>query len=169
LDANVFVITGWVGYFLLGVYLIQLSLRRSLLFIAYFLGSLWAIVGTYLIVATMGEHVSTFFLDAYSFNIIIAAASLFLLLASVPSQVIETKYPRIDQTVKIIGQNTLPIFLFHVMVLEALQKGFFGFKISLTTINPIVEIPLITVITLVICLAVILPLKKIPHVKRIIG
>jgi hypothetical protein len=55
------------------------------------------------------------------------------------------------------------------MVLEALQKGFLGFKISVTTMNPIIEIPLITAVTLLICLAIIVPLKKIPYVRRVIG
>ena len=55
------------------------------------------------------------------------------------------------------------------MVLETLQKGYLGFKISVTTINPVIEIPLITVLTLLICLAVIVPLKKIPYVRRIVG
>jgi hypothetical protein len=54
-------------------------------------------------------------------------------------------------------------------VLETLQKGIFGFKLSVTTINPIIEIPLVTVVTLLICLAIIVPLKKLPYVKRIIG
>jgi type IV secretory pathway TrbL component len=54
------------------------------------------------------------------------------------------------------------------MVLEALQKGYFGFKISLTTMNPVLEIPLITVVILFICLGVIIPLKKIPYLKKLI-
>lgn len=55
------------------------------------------------------------------------------------------------------------------MVLETLQKGYLGFKLSVMTMNPIVEIPLITVVTLLISLAIIVPLKKIPHMKDIIG
>jgi surface polysaccharide O-acyltransferase-like enzyme len=169
LDANLFVLTGWVGYFVLGAYLIQLHVRRGILLLSFIFGSIWTIIGTYLIVATLGERVSTFFLDAYSFNIIVASAALFLLLASVSSQTVETKLPHGNRVIKLIGQNTLPIFLFHVIVLETLQRGYLGFKISLNTMDPIVEIPLITAMTLLICLAVILPLKKIPHMKRIIG
>ena len=55
------------------------------------------------------------------------------------------------------------------MVLEALQKGFFGFQISLKTMNPVLEIPLITVVTLFICLGVFYPMKKIPFMKRMLG
>lgn len=113
--------------------------------------------------------VNDFFIQPYSFNLILASASLFLLLSTIPKQTIVTKFPRFDRAVQVIGQNTLPIFFLHVIVLEALQVGYFGFKISVTTMNPIVEIPLISAVTLLICLAVILPLNKIPQIKRIIG
>jgi hypothetical protein len=54
-----------------------------------------------------------------------------------------------------------------VMVLESLQKGYLGFKISMNTLNPIVEIPLITMVTLFICFLIVFILKKIPVLKDI--
>jgi hypothetical protein len=53
--------------------------------------------------------------------------------------------------------------------LEAFQKGFFGFTISVNTLNPAIEIPLITGITLFVCLGIVWPLKKIPFVQKLIG
>jgi len=52
------------------------------------------------------------------------------------------KFPRGGCALKVVSQNSLSIYLFHVIVLEALQKGYLGFKKSVTTINPIIEIPL---------------------------
>ena len=69
----------------------------------------------------------------------------------------------------VISENTLPIFLLHLMVLYALQRGYFGFAINGSVINSIIGVPLITVITLFICLAIIVPLKKIPYLKNLIG
>jgi surface polysaccharide O-acyltransferase-like enzyme len=117
----------------------------------------------------LGESFSSTLLDASSFSVILASVALFLLLAAVPNQKVEARLPRGNRILKLISVNTLPIYLFHVMVLEALHRGFFGFTLSVTTMNPIVEIPLVTAVTLLICLAVIVPLKKIPYVKRIIG
>ena len=168
-NQNVFVITGLVGYFVLGAYVTKLKLRSSILLLVFALSSVWTIVGTYFLVGTMGERYSQFFLDASSFNVILASAALFLLLAAVPSQNVENRFPRAKNVLKLISNNTLPIYLFHVMVLETLQKGYLGFKLSVMTMNPIVEIPLITVVTLLISLAIIVPLKKIPHMKDIIG
>jgi surface polysaccharide O-acyltransferase-like enzyme len=56
------------------------------------------------------------------------------------------------------------------MVLETLENGYlWGFRISMATINPIIEIPLLTAVTLAICLLVLYPLRKIPYLNRLIG
>jgi surface polysaccharide O-acyltransferase-like enzyme len=166
---NVFLLIGLLGYFVLGAYVAKLTLRRSILALLLTLSTAFTVVGTYFIIASLGETYSQFLLDASSFSVIIASVSLFLLLASVPTRKIETRLPRGNRLLKVISENTLPIYLFHIIVLETLQQGYLGFKISVTNINPIVEIPLVTVVTLLICLAIIVPLKRIPYVKRIIG
>ncbi len=100
---------------------------------------------------------------------ILTAVALFLLLNTIK---IPTRIAAPSKKAKLIGvlsQNTLPLALFHVMILESLQKGYFGFAINGNTINSIVGVPLITVITLFVSLAIILLLKKIPHLKRLIG
>jgi hypothetical protein len=50
-----------------------------------------------------------------------------------------------------------------------LQKGYLGFSINVATINPIIEIPLETALTLLVCLAIIVSLKKVPCLKRVLG
>ena len=169
LNANVFIFTGWLGYFVLGAYLVRVHLKPSFLTLVWMLGLLWTIFGTYLVIATLGERFSQFFLNSISFNVIFASAALFLLLAAIPPIRIENRFPKGNRVLKLISENTLPIFLFHVIVLDVLQRGYIGLTISITKMNPIVEIPLITAVTLLICLAVIVPLKRIPYVKRIIG
>jgi surface polysaccharide O-acyltransferase-like enzyme len=166
---NVFLLVGLVGYFVLGAYIAKLTLRRSILALLLILSSFWTIIGTYFLIASLGEQYSQFFLDASSFSVIIASVSLFLILASVSNQKIENRIPKGNRVLKLISENTLPIYLFHIIVLETLQKGYLGIKISVTNINPIIEIPLVTAVTLLICLAIIVPLKKVPYVKRIVG
>ena len=166
---NVFVLSGLLGYFILGAYIAKLRLRTSILSVMLVLSTLWTIIGTYFLIGTLGEQYSQFFLDASSFSVIIASVTLFLILASIPNQTVENKIPRGSKILQVISQNTIPIYLFHIIVLETLQKGYLGFKISVTNLNPIIEIPIVTAVTLVICLAIIVPLKKIPYVKRILG
>jgi surface polysaccharide O-acyltransferase-like enzyme len=149
--------------------LLKVRVRPVVLSALLVLGLTWTILGTYLVVGTIGERVNQFFYDASSFSMIGASVALFLLLAAVPSDRLEERFPRGSRALRLISQNTIPIYLFHVMVLEALQRGFFGFQISLSTMNPVLEVPLITVVTLLICLGVIYPLKKMPVVKKLVG
>ncbi|HSQ48486.1 MAG TPA: acyltransferase family protein [Candidatus Deferrimicrobiaceae bacterium] len=166
---NVFILTGAIGYFVLGAFWVRLKFRSWLLYVALALSVLWTIFGTFLLTSTLGERYSAFFLDASSFSTIIASVALFLILTSIPTQKIETKLPRFSQALRIISLNTLPIYLFHVIILETLQQGYLGFQISVTTLNPILSIPLLTGVTLLLSLAIIVPLKKIPYVAKIIG
>jgi len=166
---SVFLLTGLVGYFILGAYVAKLRLRSSILYLGLILSTVWTIIGTYFLAGTLGKNYSQFFLDASSFSVIIASVTLFLLLAAIPNQTIENRFPRGNKLLKAISQNTLPIYLFHIIILETLQKGYLGIKISVTTLNPIIEIPIVTAVTLILCLAIIVPLKKLPYLKRIIG
>jgi surface polysaccharide O-acyltransferase-like enzyme len=166
---NVFLLTGLIGYFILGAYAVKLRFRSSILYLGLILSTVWTILGTFFLISTIGESHSQFFLDANSFSVIIASVTLFLLLATISNQTIEKRFPRGNKILKVISQNTLPIYLFHIIILETLQKGYLGIKISVTTMNPIIEIPLVTTVTLLLCLAIIVPLKKLPYVNRIIG
>ena len=169
LNANFFIFTGWIGYFVLGIYLTRVNIKRCILYLGLVGALLWTIIGTYLIIGSLGERFSQFFYDGFSVNMVIASAAVFLLLLAVPNESIQTKFPKINRVIKLISANTLSIFLFHVMVLETLQNGYLGVTLNITTMNPLISIPLITVLTLLICLAIIVPIKKIPYVKRIIG
>ncbi len=171
LDSNILTITGYVGYFVLGVYLLTVRMRRSTLFIFMSLGLALTAVGTYLLAATVGGGEMYFFQQYLSPTMILASVMLFLLLNTIqaPSNQIETRHSKISWLLCRISQNTLAIYLFHVMILETLQKGYLGFTISGNTLNSIIGVPLITVVTIFICLGVIIPLKKIPVLKKIIG
>lgn len=169
LNANFFIFTGWIGYYVLGIYLTTTNIKRRLLYLGLIGGLLWTIGGSYLIVTTLGERFSQFFYDGFSINMIVASASLFMLLLMASPQALKAKYPRGSRILRLISVNTLPIFFFHVIVLESLQYGFFGFKLGITTMNPFIAIPLTTALTLLICLAIIVPLKRVPYLKKLIG
>lgn len=169
LNANFFIFTDWIGYYVLGVYLTTANVKRALLYVGLVGGLLWTIAGSYLIVATLGEKFSQFFYDGFSINMIVASASLFMLMLTVSPQTLQAKYPRGNRILRTISANTLPIFLLHVIILESLQYGYFGFTLGITSMNPFIAIPLSTGLTLLICLAVIVPLKQIPYVKKLIG
>jgi surface polysaccharide O-acyltransferase-like enzyme len=171
LDSNVLTVPLWIGYFMLGVFLLTVKVRRLILLTLTTLGLVLTAVGTYAIAATVGGPNTYFFHDYFSPTMILASITLFLLLNTikVPNDQTNPSHKKINWLLRQISQSTLAIFLFHVIVLESLQRGYLGFTISGNTLNSIVEIPLITLVTLFICLGVIFPLKKVPVLKRLIG
>ncbi len=171
LDSNVLTITGMVGYFVLGAFLITVKMRRSVIAIIMTAGMALTVIGTYALAATIGGGTMFFFQQYLSPTLILASVMLFLLLTTrkPPEENKEVSPSKGNRLLKLISQNTLPLFLFHVMVLESLQAGYFGFAINGNTINSIIGVPLMTAVTLFICLAVIIPLKKVPVLKQLIG
>jgi surface polysaccharide O-acyltransferase-like enzyme len=181
LNSDVFALTGFVGYFILGTYLLGVNIRRSILWGATATGVVLTMLGTYYMALNYGGPNTYWFQEYFSPTIIFASIAFYLLLtmkkapahaaASVPSESSQPKlsHPKWSRLLKVISENTLPIFLFHLIVLDALQRGYLGFYLNGNTVNSIIGVPLATALTIAICLAVIIPLKKVPYLKNLIG
>jgi surface polysaccharide O-acyltransferase-like enzyme len=171
LNSNVFAMTGYVGFFVLGAYLSTVNMRRSKLAIFIILGIALTAIGTYVLAATIGGTEMYFFQQYFSPTVILVAVMMFMLLFTVqPPSVQEDSNPsKAHKLIQLISQNTLGIFFIHVMIIESIQLGYFGFTINQNTLNPIIEVPLLTAIVLFASLAIILLLKKIPYLEKLIG
>jgi surface polysaccharide O-acyltransferase-like enzyme len=170
LDSTVFVFGGWVGYFVLGVYLQTIRVRPRVLYGLLAVTFVWTMFGVWLMnypLISLAQN--NFFFDYLTANVIIGSAALFMLLIRFRPDWPGSNRTVLKRLVEAISKNTLPIFLFHVIILESFQRGYFGFTLSATTLNPIVEIPLITALTLFITLGLILLMRKVPVLKRLIG
>lgn len=171
LNSNIFTIPGAAGYFVLGIYLSTVRMRRSTLSIIMVLGIALTALGTYVLAATVGGTGMYFFQEYFSPTVILASVMAFLLLLTIPPPTVQKEISPsiVNKLIKVISQNSLPIFLIHVMLLESLQNGYFGFAINRNTINPIIEVPLMTIIVLFVSLAIVLLLKKVPYLNKLIG
>jgi surface polysaccharide O-acyltransferase-like enzyme len=177
LNSNVFALTGYVGFFVLGTYLSTVQIRRSTLSILILLGILFTAVGTYALAATVGGTEIYFFQQYFSPTVILGSVMVFLLLLTIKPPSVQkeaatcpsTSPSIVNRLIKVISQNTLGIFFIHVMIIESIEKGYFGFAINRDTLTPIIEVPLLTVIVLFASLAIILILKRVPYLKKLIG
>lgn len=163
-----FVVLDWVGYFLLGIYLINTKIRSLWAYLGLLGGLIVAILGDWFLTASMGESYTGFFHGYLSFNMIIASAALFLLLTRIPQSRIDRLNPTVNGVIHWIGQNTLPIYLLHIMILETLQLGLLGFAFPYTYIF-IVDVLYMTAVSFSLTVAIIYPLKKIPYLAKLIG
>ncbi len=169
LDAGVFVLSGFIGYFVMGNYLQKIRLRNFILYgllIASFVGTVF---GVWLMTYPLSSFgLSDYFLGYLTVNVIVGSVSLFLILLKVKPDWPGTNNPA-SRFVQVISNNTLPIFLFHVIILETFERGLLGFKISYTTLNPILEIPLLAALTFLITLGLVLLMRKLPVLNNLIG
>ncbi len=170
LNENVFTLTGYVGFFVLGTYLLTVNVPRKTLLTLAALGVALTAVGTYALAATVGGTEMYFFQQYFSPTILLTSTMVFLLLlTSKPPSTQKDAHPSIiSRLIQLISENTLGIFFIHVMIIESIQKGYLGFTLNRTILNPIVEVPILTIIVMFISLGIILLLKKIPYLKRLI-
>lgn len=187
LDSDVFVIGTYIGYFILGTYLLGTRLNSKMWSAILFGAYAWSVAGTYLATYFIGGTLQYFFLDYFSVNVVIASVALFLLLRAVPDNFADGWFLSIgnflhfsenfslksstslNKLLHFISGCTLAIYLMHVIVLESLERGYLGIRISISTINPIIEIPLGAAVTLLICIIILYPVSKNSVLKKIIG
>lgn len=170
LNSTVFVIGGWVGYFVLGTYLQRIKLWQTILYGLLILGFIWTIFGVWLMNYPLrGINQQFFFFDYLTANVIIGSVALFMILMKFRSDWPGSNHKTTSRIAKAISRNTLPIFLFHVIILESFERGFFGFTLSPATLNPVIEIPLIAILTLFITVGLVLLMRKVPILKKLIG
>jgi surface polysaccharide O-acyltransferase-like enzyme len=170
LNDTLFVIGGFIGYFILGVYLQRVKVRSSVLYLMLLLSFVFTIASTWFMhyrFESMGQNY--FFFGYLSVNVILASVTIFMLLNKLTVHWSKDAHPFVTNIVHAIGRNTLPIYLFHLIVMETLQRGYLGFKLSLTVMNPIIGIPIMTVVTLFITLGLVMLMKKVPVLRTLIG
>jgi surface polysaccharide O-acyltransferase-like enzyme len=92
-----------------------------------------------------------------------------MILSRFPAGWLKKRHPVFGWVVHTLSVNSLPIYLFHVIVMETLQRGYLGFKLSLTTINPVVGVPIVAFVTLFITLGLVLFMKRVPVLRTLIG
>ncbi|MDR0372420.1 MAG: acyltransferase family protein, partial [Nitrososphaerota archaeon] len=141
LNHNVFTITGYVGYYVLGAYLCSIQpIDRKKALTLMLLGISLTALGTYVLM-TSGAGTSMYYFQAYhSPTVILASVMAFLLLLTIKptSHQQETTPPHQQKTtpsilnklITTIGQNTLGIFFVHVIVIETIQRGYLGFILN---------------------------------------
>jgi surface polysaccharide O-acyltransferase-like enzyme len=170
LNTAVFLIGGFIGYFVLGIYLQTIKLRSALLYVLLILGIASTVFGIWLMyypLNTLGQ--GNFFFGYLTINVIVGSVALFLILLKFRPDWPGTNHKVSSKVVQAISKNTLPIFLFHVIILETFERGLLGFKLSFSTLNPIIEIPLLAMLTFFITLGLVLLMKKVPVLRKLIG
>ena len=166
-NSDMFPLLGFLGYFLLGAFLPKIEVKTKYLLIFIIAGIAAISLGTYYM-AWFGNP-KLYFFQEYLNPLVVATSMLFFIVLFRTTSSGLGGHKKLDLLVNTISDYTLPIFLLHPIIMESLQNGYFGFVISGNVINQIVEVPILTFVTLAICLLIIIPVSKIPLIKKLVG
>lgn len=162
---NLTYFSGFIGYLILGYYLSikKLNECKNINYFSLFLfliGNAITIYGTYLLSSNKGHFVG----DLYRYltlNVLMSSVGIFVFF----KQVNTTNNKTIALISSLISRFSFGIYLVHVLVLMLLNK----IGMSGNFINPVIGIPVTTIICLIISVFIINVLDKLSFSKYIIG
>jgi surface polysaccharide O-acyltransferase-like enzyme len=163
-----FVFFDWIGYYLLGIYLVKAHLRRSTSIVIAALGFLGAVFGDWILTAFAGEALTGYFHNYMSATIIIASAATYYCLTTIKTKPLANR-PILNNFVQWISKNTLPIYLIHMLLIVTFTEGFFNFYINTITYLPLIDVPLFATIVFGASAIITYLLKKIPYIEKLVG
>ncbi len=160
-------VTGYIGYYILGLYLSQLSINKknNLVFIALFsLGLLSSfIIYFFNIPPTESVHENVY-RSYLSINFIVIGIGAFGLLKAIGDR-ITTKA---DNIITILSKTSFGIYLIHPIVLQWINKVWGLLNIPTMPLASLWAIPLTTLLCYLISFVIISMMQKIPVIKTVV-
>lgn len=161
LDAGLF--QPYIGYFLLGAYLVLYPVPRKYLMplgilaaISYF-ATLW---GTYYLnIGLPAGEFDQFFYEHYRPNNLLITLFIFIGFQHMANKI------KPNALITRISTATFGIYVIHPLIQIYLNK-FFG--LNETTFNPIISVPLVWIIIFTISFVIILAMQKLPVINRLV-
>lgn len=161
-DIRIIELTGYLGYFILGYYLVKYGLSTKLK-IAVYCTVPFGIAINYLVSNRLSEISGTYtpgIYDSFGIFTFINIVALFVLVNDICKKV---KFPQFVQKVtKNVALDTFGIYIMHIAVLDYVL----GEELVVGHFNEPVEIIIITAICFVFCGTVAAVLRRIPFVGR---
>jgi surface polysaccharide O-acyltransferase-like enzyme len=159
------VVAGYVGYFVLGYLLADVTIdRRGRLFAG--LGCILAIAITFFGTNMLSEGagpIDAYFYSYFSPPTVLASICGFFLLKDLGGHL-----GRADKIVRTISVTSFGIFLIHIFVVELLRKGDLGFRLYSWMAPSIYMIPLTALAVYALSFVIVFVLQKIPVLKRLV-
>lgn len=156
---NIQYFTGYVGYFLIGYYLKDITLTKKQKYIAlitFVLSVFVTAFGHYILNIGQSQR-NTYFTGYLTINVMLMSISIFLLFTNIKMSFA----PKINKLIVKISALTFEIYLIHILVRDLLFGGHLGFQLQPQDFNAALSIPLITLIIFVLSLLLALIYKRI--------
>jgi surface polysaccharide O-acyltransferase-like enzyme len=159
------VVTGYVGYFVLGYLLEAVTLdQRGRVLSA--LGVLIAITVTYFgtnLLSAQAGPIDAYFYSYFSPPTVLATICGYLLLRDLGSNLV-----KLGGFVRTVSATSFGIFLIHIFVIELLRSGSLGFRLYSWMAPSIYMIPVTALAVFVLSFVIVYVWRKIPLLKMLV-
>jgi surface polysaccharide O-acyltransferase-like enzyme len=161
--AEIPVVSGYVGYFVLGYTLRRLDLSRQALWFAGILvvSIVLTFLGTYYL-SRRSDQFNGYLYDYLSLNVVVMSFCAFALVLNWTW----AKRPR--PFFQALSSLSFGIYLIHIFILEVFQSGELGFKLHGSLASPLYMIPITSLTVFIVSALAIAIIKKIPLAKFIV-
>lgn len=157
-------VSGYIGFFVLGYFLDGCTFEKKQRVCIYVLGILGAVV-TFLITAKVSERQGTIFYDingGFTCNVMLASAAVFVFLKTVVDRFRWGE--KTAGVVRRVADCTFGGYLIHPFILEVLDKS----GIETTFVSPIAFVLVTGMIVFALAILISLGLKRIPALNKYI-
>ena len=159
------VVTGYVGYFVLGYFLAEVELTSRSRVMAI-IGCVLAIAVTYVGTNQLSAHagpINDYFYSYFSPPVILASVFGFMLLKKLGQNMGSAgRYARTASA------TAFGVYLIHIFVIELLRMGTLGFRLYSWMAPSAYMIPLTALIVFVLSFAVVFIMRKIPLIRMLV-
>ncbi|WP_226678997.1 acyltransferase [Mesobacillus jeotgali] len=161
-NLELYLVTNYIGYFILGYYLTNYSLAKKWRLLTYS-GGLAGIVSTFLLTyldtKEAGGALQAFWYEYHSPNVLLSSIGIFVL----------AKYSikrGLPSFINEINKVSFGIYLVHMLVLDVFANEIFD-RLQ-HNLHPLLSIPLIVLIAVIFSAIVTYTLSRIPILKRLV-
>lgn len=162
----IYMVTDFVGYYLIGYYISNFKLNnkyKRIIFILGFFAFLLTIIVTYFLTKEAGIP-DEWFYSYLNVGVIFPAIAVFVYFQGIDWERILENKSGIKSLVQKISATTFGIYLLHPIILEILNR----YNINFSLIHPLYGIPISLTLTFLISFFIILFFQKIPLIRSII-
>jgi len=159
--------SGYLGYLVLGHFLYQTTFKNSKIVkktVLFFLviGFAIAFLGTFFLTKIHNAYLPDYFHRYLVFDVIMMSIGIFLLFKE---SKISLKNSFIQKVRNELSQKSFGIYLMHVLVLYFFKM----FGLDAFVINPIIAIPLVTILCLFVSWVILNLIEKLPYGKYVVS
>ncbi|MEW8969217.1 MAG: acyltransferase family protein [Mesobacillus sp.] len=165
LNLELYVVTNYIGYFVLGYYLTTFEIKkplRTLIYLAGLAGYAATFFFTWYSTAQADGALQEFWYEYHSPNVMMSAVATFLFLKYLISK--ETE--RMPRGLNGINEASFGIYLTHILVMTILSNEIFTPVEE--SLHPMVSIPVNVTLTMLISTVIVMVIRKIPIMKNLI-